>query len=148
MGSWIAINQFKYFKKQIKGFLGIGSAPEFLEKLMWRKFSKKIKQEIISRGIYYLKISDYEYPITYQIIKDGKKNKVLNKKILSKIFVTMIHGSKDEVVPKIYSKKVLKLFPKAKKKLVTIKKGDHSLSNKKNLKKITSELDTIVSYVL
>ena len=148
MGSWIAINQFKYFKKQIKGFLGIGSAPEFLEKLMWRKFSKKIKQEIISRGIYYLKIGDYEYPITYQIIKDGKKNKVLNKKILSKIFVTMIHGSKDEIVPKIYSKKVLKLFPKAKKKLVIIKKGDHSLSNKKNLKKITSELGTIVSYIL
>ena len=24
MGSWIALNQFKYFKKQIKGFLGIG----------------------------------------------------------------------------------------------------------------------------
>ena len=148
MGSWIAINQFKYFKKQIKGFLGIGSAPEFLEKLMWRKFSKKIKQEIISRGIYYFKVGDYEYPITYQIIKDGKKNKVLNKKFLSKIFVTMIHGSKDEIVPKIYSKKVLKLFPKAKKKLVIIKKGDHSLSNKKNLKKITSELGTIVSYIL
>ena len=77
-----------------------------------------------------------------------KKNKVLNKKILSKIFVTMIHGSKDEIVPKIYSKKVLKLFPNAKKKLVIIKKGDHSLSNKKNLKKITSELGAIVSYIL
>ena len=29
MGAWIALNQFKYFKKQIKGFIGIGSAPEF-----------------------------------------------------------------------------------------------------------------------
>ena len=28
----------------------------------------------------------------------------------------MIHGSKDEVVPTIYSRKVLKLFDKAKKK--------------------------------
>ena len=27
MGSWIGLNQFKYFKKQIKGFIGIGSAP-------------------------------------------------------------------------------------------------------------------------
>ena len=34
MGSWISLNQFKFFKKQIKGFLGIGSAPEFLEKIM------------------------------------------------------------------------------------------------------------------
>ena len=41
MGAWLALNQFKYFRKQIKGFLGIGSAPEFLENLMWKKFSKK-----------------------------------------------------------------------------------------------------------
>ena len=41
MGAWISLNQFKFFKKQIIGFLGIGSAPEFLEKLMWKKFSKK-----------------------------------------------------------------------------------------------------------
>ena len=30
MGAWLSLNQFKYFKDQIKGFLGIGSAPEFL----------------------------------------------------------------------------------------------------------------------
>ena len=47
MGSWIAINQFKYFKNQIKGFIGIGSAPEFLTRLMWNKFPKNIKQEIL-----------------------------------------------------------------------------------------------------
>ena len=38
MGTWISLNQFKFFKKQIIGFLGIGSAPEFLENLMWKKF--------------------------------------------------------------------------------------------------------------
>ena len=31
MGAWLSLNQFKNFKTQIKGFLGIGSAPEFLE---------------------------------------------------------------------------------------------------------------------
>ncbi|MDB9808262.1 alpha/beta hydrolase, partial [Candidatus Pelagibacter sp.] len=40
MGSWLSINQFSFFKKQIKGFVGIGSAPEFLENLMWKKFTK------------------------------------------------------------------------------------------------------------
>ena len=34
MGSWISLKQFKAFKKQIIGFLGIGSAPDFLENLM------------------------------------------------------------------------------------------------------------------
>jgi pimeloyl-ACP methyl ester carboxylesterase len=148
MGAWISLNQFKNFKKQIKGFLGIGSAPEFLENLMWKKFAKKIKDEIIKKKVYHLKHGNYEYPISYQLIKDGRKNKVLHKKINSKINVTMIHGSKDEVVPQSYSKKVLKIFNKAKKKLVIVKNGDHSLSSKRGLKKINLELNEIVSNII
>ena len=75
MGAWISLNQFKFFKKQIVGFLGIGSAPEFLENLMWKKFSKKIKSDLIKKGIHNLKHGDYVYPITHQLIKDGRKTK-------------------------------------------------------------------------
>ena len=64
MGSWISLNQFKFLKRQIKGFLGIGSAPEFLENLMWKKFSKKMKTELVKKGIYNLKHGNYIYPIT------------------------------------------------------------------------------------
>jgi|TARA_B110001452_G_scaffold259783_1_gene256545 uncharacterized protein len=148
MGAWLSLNQFKYFKEQIIGFLGIGSAPEFLENLMWKKFTNKMKNETIKKGIYNLKHGNYEYPITYQLIKDGRKNKILKQKISSKINVTMIHGSKDEVVPQIYSRKVLKIFNKANKKLVIIKNGDHSLSSKRGLKKIIIELNKIVSNVI
>ena len=75
---------------------------------------------------------------------DGKKNKVLNKKIYSKIPVTMFHGEKDEVVPKIFSRKVLNIFPDAQKKIIIIKNGDHSLSKKNNLKKICNELSRFI----
>ena len=135
MGAWIALNQFKYFKKQIKGFVGIGSAPEFLESLMWNKFTKKMKKEIKQKGIINVKNERWEYPITYQLIKDGRINKVLSKKIRSEIKVTMVHGSKDEVVPVSFSRKVLSVFSSAQKKLVIIKNGDHSLSNQISLKK-------------
>jgi len=148
MGAWLSLNQFKSFKKQIKGFLGIGSAPEFLEYLIWKKFTKKMKKEIIKKGIINLKHGHYEYPITHQLIKDGRENKIFNKKIKSQINVTAIHGSKDEVVPQSYSKKVLKIFSKAKKKLVIIKNGDHSLSNKQGLKRIGIELHKIVSNII
>jgi len=148
MGAWLSLNQFKYFKNQIKGFLGIGSAPEFLQNLMWEKFTKKMKSETIKKGIYNLEHGSYEYPITYQLIKDGRKNKILNKKIISQINVTVIHGGKDDVVPQSYSKKVLKIFSKAKKKLVIIKNGDHSLSSKQGLKRIEIELHKIVSNII
>ena len=42
--------------------IGIGSAPEFLERLMWNKFPKKIKNEILNKGL--------------SIINHGNKNKI------------------------------------------------------------------------
>ena len=144
MGAWLSLKQFQKFKKQIKGFLGIGSAPEFLENLMWKKFTKKMKSETIQKGIIQLKHGNYEYPISLQLIKDGRKNRVLNKRIDTKISVTMVHGQKDEVVPVSYSRKVLKIFKKAKKKLIIIKNGDHSLSSQRWLKIIIKELKLII----
>ncbi len=147
MGAWIALNLFKYFQNQIKGFIGIGSAPEFITRIMWKKFNKKIKKEIINKGICNVKHGEYEYPITNQLIKDGRKNKVLSKKINLPIQVTMMHGDKDEVVPTSFSRKVLKIFSKANKKLLIIKNANHSLSSKKNLKLIIKELNKMVSNI-
>ena len=87
MGSWISLNLFKFFEKKIVGMVGIGSAPEFLDRLMWNKFSKEMKNETKKKGLYNLKHGNYEYPISYQLIKDGKKNKKLNKIIRSKILI-------------------------------------------------------------
>ena len=143
-----SMNLFKDYKKQIKGFLGIGAAPEFLTRLMWNKFSNKIKQEIKQKGFANIETGGYKYPISSQLIKDGMQNKVLSKKLNLKIPVTMIHGQKDEVVPVLFSKKVLSSFNKAKKKLVVIKNGDHSLSGKIPLKKICSELKVIIKNIV
>ena len=145
MGAWLSLKQFQKFKKQIKGFLGIGSAPEFLENLMWKKFTKKMKSETIRKGIIQLKHGNYEYPITFQLIKDGRKNKVLNNKIYHNLNVTMVHGNKDKSVPVNYSRKVLKIFKNAKKKLVIINNGDHSLSAPKWLNLLKKELKLILN---
>ena len=56
----------------------------------------------------------------------------------------MFHGEKDKVVPKVFSRRVLNVFPNAKKKIIIIKNGDHSLSKKNNLKKICNELSKII----
>ena len=147
MGSWISTKQFEYFKKQIKGFIGIGSAPEFLERVMWNKFSKRMKKETIKNGVYSLKHGGFEYPITYQLIKDGRKNTVLNKRINSKVPISLFHGSKDEAVPAKYSNKLIKIFNSNQKKLLIIKGGDHSLFSLTYQKKIIKELQSIVNQV-
>ena len=145
MGSWIALNLFPSFKKKIKGFIGISSAPEFLEELMWKKFNNKIKKTIMTKKIYYLEHGEFTYPLTEQLILDGRKNKVLNNKINLNIPIVLFHGTNDEVVPLNFSKKILKIFKKSKKKLIKIKNGDHSLSRKNDLKKICNELNHMIN---
>jgi len=149
MGSWIALNLFKNFHKQITGFVGIASAPEFTEKIMWKNFSKKAKKIISENKIYYLD-NDYEtpYPITKNLITNGRKNKILNKKIDTKISVILFHGLKDKLVPLKFSREIFKLFKTKNKKIIKIKDGDHSLSRKKDLIKICSELGKITTDII
>ena len=144
MGSWIALNLAKYFKKQLIGFVGIASAPEFTERIMWKNFTKKMKSQILKNNILELK-NDYSstYPITKKLIFDGRKNKVFSK-IRLKIPALLFHGTNDKTVPIIFSKKTLKLFTNKKKKMFIIKNGDHSLSKKINLKKINKELKKLI----
>jgi len=144
MGSWIALNLFLFFKKKIKGFIGIASAPEFLEELMWKKFSKKIKKIIMSKKIYHHEHGGYTYPLTKQLILDGRKNKILNNKINLNIPIVLFHGANDKVVPVTISRKILKTCKKSEKKLIVIKNGDHSLSRKNDLKRICSELKLMI----
>ena len=108
MGSWIALNLFSYFKKKLKAFIGIASAPEFLEELMWKKFNRKIKKIIMTKKIYHLDHGEYSYPLTKQLILDGRKNKILNNKINLNIPIVLLHGKKDEIVPLKVSKNISK----------------------------------------
>ena len=123
MGAWLALNQFKYFKNQIKGLIGIGSAPEFLSRLMWNKFPKKTKNEIKKKKIVTIKNGQYTYPISLQLIKDGKKNKVFSKKISQELYITMFHGKKDEVVPLSFSRKVCQFLKMEKRNFLLLKKA-------------------------
>jgi len=147
MGSWIALNLFPHFKKQLKGFIGISSAPEFLENLMWKKFSKKIKKIILKGKVYNVRNDKFIYPITKQLILDGRKNKIISSKINLKILIQLLHGTKDEVVPISYSRKILNFCKKAKGKLIKIKNGKHNLSRKNDLKKICSSLSFIIKKI-
>lgn len=143
MGGWIGLNLFKFFDKNILAFIGIAPAPEFLDKLMWKKFTNKVRKQLIKDQFYVFKHGGFEYNITYNLIKDGKKNKVFNKIFNNKIYLTILHGEKDDVVPISISRKIIRIFKKAKKKLIIVKNGDHSLSKKNNLNRLMREIKYI-----
>ena len=144
LGAWLGLLQFQNFQKQIIGFIGIGSAPEFLDRLIWQKLKNNEKKLFLKKKFYMLKSDGYEYKIKLALLKDGRKNKVLNKKINSKIPVFLIHGKKDDVVPLKLSKKIFSIFPQAKKKIKIIKGGDHSLSRRGDLNELANLINEII----
>jgi uncharacterized protein len=145
MGAWIGIMLIKYFYKKIKGFVGIASAPDFTEELIWKKLSIIEKNKIRENKIYNLKNSHNNfYPITKKFLYDGKKVLVLNKKIKCNFPVELLHGVNDSSVSWFYSIKLIKTLISKKLNLTIINDGDHSLSRAKDLKKLDLAIKNII----
>ena len=145
MGAWIGTILIKYFHKKIKGFIGIASAPDFTEELIWKNLNIFEKNKIKNGKIYKLKSSHNNfYPITKKFIFDGKKNLVLNKKIKCNFPVELLHGAGDSSVSWLYSIKLIKTLITKKLNLTIINDGDHSLSRPQDLKKLDLAIKNII----
>jgi esterase/lipase len=139
-GGWIAA-RLVWKIKNIIGYIGISSAPDFTKKLMWDQFSSKVKKIINSGKIYKLK-HDYGgfYPISKTLIKGGKKHLILGKKKNCNFPLRFFHGLKDCVVPLKYSYLLSKTLLSKNSIIMIQSDGDHSLSSKKDLSRIGNEL--------
>ncbi len=145
MGAWIGLILIKYFYQRIKGYVGIASAPDFTEELIWKKINISEKNNIKKNRIYKLKSNHNNfYPITKKFIIDGKKNLILNKKIKCNFPVELLHGINDSSVPWFYSLKLLKTLISKKINLTIINDGDHSLSRTQDLKKLDLAIKNII----
>ena len=145
MGAWIGVILIKYFYQRIKGYVGIASAPDFTEELIWKKLNTSEKNNIKKNRIYKLKSNHNNfYPITKKFIIDGKKNLILNKKIKCNFRVELLHGINDSSVPWFYSLKLLKTLISKKINLTIINDGDHSLSRTQDLKKLDLAIKNII----
>ncbi|MGI9083097.1 MAG: alpha/beta hydrolase, partial [Candidatus Fonsibacter lacus] len=145
MGAWIGVILIKYFYQRIKGYVGIASAPDFTEELIWKWLNISEKNNIKKNKIYKLRSNRNNfYPITKKFIVDGKKNLILNKKIKCNFPVELLHGINDSSVPWSYSLKLLKTLISKKINLTIINDGDHSLSRTQDLKKLDLAIKNII----
>ena len=149
MGAWIAASLIQKIRKNIKGFIGIASAPDFTKKIMWERFSEKTKS-MINKGIIYNLPSSYGnfYPISKKLILSGNNSLILHKKIKCNFPIRLFHGLNDKSVGKEFSIQLLKTFLSKDKIIFLQKNGDHSLSSKEDFKKITGELIKLIKYAI
>jgi pimeloyl-ACP methyl ester carboxylesterase len=148
MGGWLALLTALQRPNRIKALIGIAPAPDFTESLIWEKFSEKQKSEVLQNGKTLIPncYDDQEaYPITRNLIEDGRKHLLLGKTIAITCPIRLIHGMQDDDVPYQYSEKISAAVESKDVQIAYIKNGDHRLSTPENLELLKSQLLGIIN---
>lgn len=149
MGGWLMLLAALQRPDRIHALIGIASAPDFTEDLIWNKMSKDEQRELQEKQIFNLKseFSTNPYPVTLQLITEARSHLLLkgNNK-LSEIVakVHLIHGEQDTDVPCSISKLLVSKLTNARSVLTLVKDGDHRMSTPENIDLMLSTLESVL----
>lgn len=163
MGGWMALllareirkrqekSQEKQQEKQqakasLAGVVLIAPAPDFTEELMWKNFSPQVKKEIETKGAW-LRPSEYgdgsPYPITRNLIEEGRNHLVLGSAIDLGCPVRILQGAQDPDVPWQHAFALTHRLPADDVVLTMIQDGDHRLSRPQDIARILAAVAEI-----
>lgn len=150
MGGWISLLAARERVSRVAGLIGIASAPDFTEDLMWSQFDDNTKQILRKEGKI-LMVSEYDNSpstITMNLIEDGRKYLVLREELPLEIPIRLIHGMADNDVPYELSVRLANHIDSQNVEVTLIKDGDHRLSKEQDLVTLLTILDTLTSKLL
>jgi pimeloyl-ACP methyl ester carboxylesterase len=147
MGGWLALLLARALAERkgaaaIAGMVLIAPAVDFTEELMWKQFSDKTKKEIEATGSW-LRPSAYgedPYPITRNLIEDGRKYLLLGGLIETRCPVHILQGVQDPDVPWRHAVELVSRFSRDDVVLTLIKDGDHRLSRPEDIDRLIAAI--------
>ncbi len=146
MGGWIMLLAALARPERVAALLGIAAAPDFTEDLMWQRFSDEIKAEIETQGVYY-EPSDYAespYPLTKQLIEEGRRHLLLRGPIPLTCPVRLLQGMQDVDVPWETALRLVEKLETHDVEVNLVKDGDHRLSEPADLRRLEATLDRLL----
>ncbi|MGE0252180.1 MAG: alpha/beta hydrolase [Dongiaceae bacterium] len=146
MGGWIALLLALKRKERVKALTLIAPAPDFTEDLLWPNLSTEQRQEIEKNGVIYLP-NDYDerpYPITWQLIEDGRKNLLLRDSIPLACPVRILQGKLDDAVPYATALRLKEKLQSKEVKIHLIEDGDHRLSRDQDLELLRKTVEDLL----
>jgi len=149
MGGWIALLVALARKERVLGLLGVASAPDFTEALIWKQLTDEQKRLMQTNG--HLPIpSCYDqdpYLVSYKLIEEGRKHLLLTAPVDITVPVRLIHGSHDQDVPWQVSAELLSKITSKDATLTLIRDGDHRLSTPYYLGLLTEGLSGLLAAI-
>jgi pimeloyl-ACP methyl ester carboxylesterase len=149
MGGWLMCLAALARPKRIHGLIGIASAPDFTEELIWAALTDSQRQAFLSQGIIQTP-SQYErqgFPITLQLVEEGRSHLILPRKGLPITCpVHLIHGEADQDVPFQLSQRLAQNLQSPNVTLTLIKGGDHRLSTPFALGRLSSLVEELSAF--
>ncbi len=145
LGGWLMLLCALQRKQKIHSLIGLASAPDFTENLIFNLLSPLQKNDLLIKGFIDLK-SDYDekpYYISKNLINDGRNNLVLtNSKIDISCPVYLICGKLDKDVPASISQEIYDKLTSSKKSLIIIDDADHRIARPQDLELICNTVTT------
>lgn len=139
MGGWMALLAALALADRVAAMVLIAPAPDFTQKLMWPEFSAEQQAEILEQGLT-LRPSDYgdPYPITRDLIEDGKQWALLDEPIALTLPIRILQGMQDPDVPWRHAFKLVEALQSDDVVFSLIKDGDHRLSRDQDIERLVS----------
>lgn len=149
MGGWIAtlaaVRRRAQGRGGVAGLVLIAPAIDFTERLMWDEFPEATRRTLVETGRY-LRPSAYSakpYPITLELIEEGRNHLILGLPIDVGCPVHILQGMRDEDVPWRHALRLVEALPGESVQLTLIKDGDHRLSRPEDLERLIGAIEAM-----
>jgi len=147
MGGWIALLAALARPERVQALIGLAAAPDFTEDLLYAAFDAEARAALERDGRIEIP-SDYgeaPYPITRQLVVDGRRHLLLGQAIGLRCPVRLFQGMNDADVPWRHALRIMERIESGDAILTLIKDGDHRLSRPADLARICAEIDALAS---
>jgi len=146
LGGWIMLLAALARPARVKALIGVASAPDATEDLMWNRFPPELRATILRDGQARIP-SAYGaegYLITRKLIEDGRRHRVMGKPIPVSCPVRLLHGMRDEDVPYQVSIDLAANLESEDVRVELVKDGNHRLSRDQDLALLARTLESLL----
>lgn len=153
MGGWLALLLMRVLGEAqrgtsvtVRGAVLIAPAWDMTETLMWARFPRETRDEILNNGVWYRPSAygDGPYAITRNLIEEGRHHLIGDASIRVECPLRILHGMQDPDVPWRHSLDLVERLDGGDVQLTLVKDAEHRLSRPQDLALLIRTISTLV----